>query len=175
MSIALLVFFGGQWAIIDRVIVVVYRSIVLCAFVCILLVRLWVVSPKVPILFLRTTSIKKWSWQLLFFWRFPPKARQPLMLLCLLSPVSCPLLTCLQVELLRMRTKATPDLNGPPPKIFSCSFAKIFSETPIRHQRACDVTNRGGVRGGIPPRHSHTYHHHLQKPRRSRFHYPSDS
>ena len=103
-----------------------------------------------------------------------PKARQPLMLSCLSLSVRHAL-TCLQVELLRMRTWQQPDLNGPPPKIFSCSFAKIFSETPIRHQRACDVTNRGGVRGGIPPRHSHTYHHHLQKPRRSRFHYPSDS
>ena len=34
---------------------------------------------------------------------------------------------------------------------------------------ARDVTNRGGVRGGFPPRHSHVPRH-LQKPERSSFH-----
>ena len=95
-------------------------------------------------------------WYKLFFWSLLLKpgspyssgaySWSPAALNALLSPV-CPLLTCLQVELLRMRTRQRPDLNGPPPKIFSRSFTKTFlkrrpmtSPTEGRHSHVPPAT-----------------------------------
>jgi len=67
-----------------------------------------------------------------------------------------------------MRAMQQPDLNG---KIFSRSFAKkLFLKKTNKGGMGPDVTNRGGVRGGIPPG-IHKYHRQLQKPGQSCFHY----
>ena len=59
-------------------------------------------------------------------------------------------------------------LNAPP-KMIPLIRQKSFLEKTKKGGWARDVTNRGGVRGGIPPG-IHMYHHHLQKPERSCFH-----
>jgi len=78
-----------------------------------------------------------------------------------LSPVRSHVLTSGTHEAMAMQR---PDLNGPPPKIFSRSFAKKpflkkTKEGGMGHDvtsRGLYVTNRGGVRGHSPPSFSRT-------------------
>jgi hypothetical protein len=53
--------------------------------------------------------------------------------------------------------------------IFPLIAKKLFLKKTKKGGMALpDVTNRGGVQGGIPPGHSQ-YHRHLQKPRAKQF------
>ena len=72
-----------------------------------------------------------------------PKARQPLMLLCLLSPV-CLLLTCLQVELLRMRTGNGQTLTVPRQKYFLAHSPKSFLTHPYVTREPVMSPTEGG-------------------------------
>ncbi len=51
---------------------------------------------------------------------------------------------------------ATADLNGPSPKIFSRSFAKIFSETPYVTRKPVTSPTEGGSGGASPPAFTRT-------------------
>ena len=87
-----------------------------------------------------------------------------------ISGIVCHALTCIQVELSPPFVVSSTFLNGRPAKnIFPLIRQKTFLKKTKKGGMARDVTNRGGVRGGIPPG-IHTYHRHLQKPERSRFH-----
>jgi len=107
---------------------------------------------------------------LIILLEFTPEARQPLFFWSLLlkpgspyCPVSCLLsVSCLSIGC-HVLTSGThedaghqrPDLNGPPPKIFSRSFAKnLFLKKTRKEEWALTSPTEGGP-GRHPPRHSH--------------------
>ena len=85
-----------------------------------------------------------------------PKARQPLMLLCLLSPVPCPSLSHVHTSVTKPAICLMwflKYLNGQPAKniIPLIRQKTVLKKTRKREWRARDVTNRGGSGGASPP------------------------